>query len=1103
MKHIRFITTSVCLLLLGGASLLAQFESGEVLGTVRDATGSVVPKATVTLTNQDTGIAAKAATDDNGNYDFFNVKVGRYTVTVEATGFSKVSTPDVGVAVNARQRVDLMMTVGAVTETVEVTGAASALDTDSSEHGQVIGNAAIVELPLNGRNYSDLALLATNIHRSVYAYAVPPREGAFNANGMRSTYNNFLLDGVDNNPYSTSNQGYSNQVAQPTPDAILEFKVITGNYSAEYGRVGGAVVNAVMRSGTNQFHGTAWEFLRNTKLNAIGYIFGQRPSTFQKPSLQRNQFGGVFGGPIVKNKLFIFGDYEGYRNLQKSLNFDSIPTLADRSGVLPVPVVNNLTGAVYAAGTQIALTPFAQKVLTQLPAPNGAGRSNNYQKLVGVKDYSDKFDIKSDWQISDRMSAFLRFSQFKRTQTYDPTLDGPSGGDGNGMVKILNQNAAFSYTWTVTPTSLLDVRLGFSHVTGGKFPPFLGGDSALSLYGLAGLSTAPYLTGGLNTQNVSGFTGFGRQATNPQFQNPTNWDPKVNYSWMKGKHALKFGVEGGIIHTEVMDINPVYGLQAYAGQFSKPTCAQLGLVATCSIVADPTSYNLADFMFGTPSQIQLSNYLVGNYRQRQLFWYVQDNFRVSSKLTLNIGVRWEYASPRWERDNVLSNFNPATNSILTAKSGSTYDRTLVNPDYKDWAPRVGFAYTIDPKTVVRSGYGISYAHLNRLGSADELGINGPQVNQVTINQSTPLNNPNFITTANSFPPGLNGPANFNPVNANIAYIPANTRWPYVQTWFLSVQREIVKDTVVDLTYSGNHSSRLPVLSDYNQALPNQPGQTLGIQPRRPNQAFGAITWVNPAGIASYNGFSARLEHRFSRGLFFLNSFTWSKALGDSEQALETTSAAGNSLANPQNIYNLQAERGPSSFDVKFINVTSIVYQLPFGKGRKIGSRWNPIVDGALGGWEVNISNTANTGLPVNVQYTPSAANDVTGRIPDYRGEAIMRPNVVGDPTGLRSGNPLDHYFDGAAFQVPSASAPFGNIGRNAFRTPNFNQMDLGVHKKFVIRENLGLQFRSEFFNLLNHSNFTYPDANISDAAFGTIRSTYPARQIQFALKLMF
>jgi hypothetical protein len=318
-----------------------------------------------------------------------------------------------------------------------------------------------------------------------------------------------------------------------------------------------------------------------------------------------------------------------------------------------------------------------------------------------------------------------------------------------------------------------------------------------------------------------------------------------------------------------------------------------------------------------------------------------------------------------------------------------------------------------------------------------------------------------------------------------------------------VQREIVKDTVLELTYSGNHSSRLPVLGDYNQALANQPGQSLGIQPRRPNQSFGSITWVDPAGIASYNGLSARLEHKFSNGLYFLNSFTWSKALGDSEQALETTSAAGNSLAGPQNIYNLQAERGPSSYDVTFINVTSIVYQLPFGKGRKFGSQWGRLVDGVAGGWELNTINTANTGLPVNVQYTPAAANDVTGRIPDYRGEAIMRPNLIGNPLGLKSGDPLNHYFDATAFQIPGASSPFGNLGRNVFRTPSLNQWDLGVDKKFKIREDIALQFRSEFFNVLNHSNFTYPDANISDAAFGTIRQTYPARQIQFALKLMF
>jgi hypothetical protein len=361
----------------------AQFENGEVLGTIRDATGSAVPRATVTLINNDTGLQAKTTSDTNGAYTFPNVKVGRYTVTAEAAGFSKAIASDVTVDVNARQRVDMAMQVGAVTESVQVTGAAAALETDSSEHGQVINTKQIVELPLNGRNYSDLALLTTNVHRSPLsvAFAVngTPREGSFNVNGMRSTYNNFLLDGVDNNAYSTSNQGFSNQVVQPSPDAIAEFKVITSNYSAEYGRVGGGVVNAALRSGGNQFHGTAYEFLRNTDLNAIGYVFGQRPATFQKPTLQRNQFGVTLGGPIVKNRLFFFTDYEGFRQLQRFLNFDSIPSLTDRAGTLPVSVVNPLTGVVYQANQPIpynTINPFAFKVLNDLPAPTGAGRSD-------------------------------------------------------------------------------------------------------------------------------------------------------------------------------------------------------------------------------------------------------------------------------------------------------------------------------------------------------------------------------------------------------------------------------------------------------------------------------------------------------------------------------------------------------------------------------------------------------------------------------------------------------------------------------------------------------------------------------------------------------
>jgi hypothetical protein len=298
--------------------------------------------------------------------------------------------------------------------------------------------------------------------------------------------------------------------------------------------------------------------------------------------------------------------------------------------------------------------------------------------------------------------------------------------------------------------------------------------------------------------------------------------------------------------------------------------------------------------------------------------------------------------------------------------------------------------------------------------------------------------------------------------------------------------------------------RLPIIADYNQANPNQAGQTLGVQPRRPIQSFGPITWVDPAGQQSYNGLSIRLEHRLGAGLYFLNSFTWSKALGNTEQALE--SLPGYYVANAQNIRNLAAERGPSSYDVKFINVTSVVYQLPFGKGRKYGSTWNPVVDALAGGWELNAINTANTGTPIDVTYVPSAANDVTTRLADFRGVAEMRPNLVGDPSTPSGPAKLDHYFGGppnaTAFAIPAASSPFGNLGRNSRRAPGLEQWDLAVNKTFRITEGIKLQFRSEFFNLLNHTNFGIPDPIVTHAAFGQIRTTLQPRQIQFALKVL-
>ncbi len=1089
-------------------ALFAQFETSEVLGSVRDASNARLPNATVTLTNQETGIEVKSATNENGEYDFFNVQIGLYTVKVEQPGFSVATASDIRVNVGTRQRVDITLQVGEISNIVNVTAAASTLTTDSSEHSQVINTQASMELPLNGRDVTALALLATNTVESPIAVSFgptgTPREGAFNVNGMRSTYNNFLLDGMDNNAYGTSNQGYSAQVVQLSPDALAEFRVITSNYGAEYGRVGGAVVNAVMRTGTNQFHGSAYEFLRNTDLNAAGYDFAS--SVFVKPPLQRNQFGVSIGGPLIKNKLFFFADYEGFRQLQRYFNFDSIPDMNDRQGILPVPVYDALNKTLYAANTPIpisTLNPFAAQVLSQLPAPNGSGRSNNYAALLLVRDYSDKYDGKIDGQINDRMTAFVRWSQRKDLQYYQPDIPGPSGGDGNGYIHSIDQNASAGYTWTVTPSSLLEARFGFDHVLAGKEPAYLGGPSMEELYGIPGLPTSPELTGGLNSQNISGYSQLGRQISNPQYQNPTSFDPKLNYSLIKGRHSLKFGYEFLAVRTEILDVNPLYGEDQYTGQFSKPTCAELSLPAGCSITNDPTSYNLADFIFGTPSIINLGNEAVVNLRQHVNSLYAQDDFRVTQKLTLNAGLRWEYATPLFERDNNYSDFDPATDSMVKATSGSMYNRSLVHPDHHDFGPRLGLAYSFDSKTVIRAGYGISYTFFNRVGSALE-GINAPQAIFGVINQSIPAGGAvpaNFLTTQNSFSTGIDNPVNFNPKNSNVVYIPSNFQWPYIQNWFFSVQRELGGNTLLEVAYNGNHSLNLPILADYNQAAPNLPGQTLGVQAREPIPAFGPITWVDPAGDNGYNGLSARLEHRFSHGLYLLNSFTWGKALGDSEQGLEYFS--GYVQANQQNINNLAAERGPSSFDVKLNNVTSVVYELPFGKGRDFAANLNRFVDAIIGGWDINTINTAHTGQPLNVYYSPSAANDVTGLSNDYRGENFLRPNVSGSAASQSTAQMINTYFAGYTFTTPPASAPFGDLGRNAFRAPNFEQWDLSVNKNFRIREDIRVQFRSEFFNVLNNVNFGIPNTTSSSTSFGQIRTTYPARQIQFALKLLF
>lgn len=1082
------------LLCVCASALHAQFETSVVLGTVRDASGNVVPGATLKLLNVETGIQAEMSTNESGDYLFLNVKIGTYKVSAERAGFSVAVADAVKVTVNARQRVDLSLAVGQVTETVQVTDGVATVETDSSDRGQVINRRQIVELPLNGRNYSDLALLTTGVRRSDYAFANPPREGAFNINGQRSIFNNFLMDGVDNNAYGTSNQGFSSQVVQLTPDAVAEFKVVTSIPSAEYGRSPGGVINASMKSGGNEFHGSAWEYLRNTSLNATGFF---KPAT-GKPVLQRNQFGFTVGGPIIKNRTFFFGDYEGFRERQKFVVFTSVPLLEDRQGIFSVPVTNRLTGATYPANTPLpatAITPFARKVLDELPAPNitpANPRANNYRNLRADKNNNDKMDVKLDGQISSRMTAFVRLSHRKSNLLQAPDIPGPSGGGGNGFIRALNQQLASSLTYTVTPTSLLEVRLAFSRTEAGKAPPALGGPSMRALYGIPGLSEDPALTGGLTQQSVTGFTAFGRQATNPQWQNPFLYNPKVNYSFIRGRHSMKAGYEYQRIHTEIQDVNPLYGNDIYNGNFS-------GSFPAGTFNAAP----LADFMFGHRSEYQLVNFYIAQYRQVMNYAYFQDDWKVTPKLTLNLGVRYEYATPQWEASNRLTNFDPVSNRLIPAKDGSIADRAQINPDRNNWAPRFGFAYSLNPKTVFRGGYGISYVHFNRAGGGNILGINGPQVVIAVVAQNPA--NAGFRTTQEGYPAGLTDPDKFNPLASNISYYPRESPTGYVQSWQFSIQREIFKDAVVDIGYVGNKSTHLILFADFNEARPNLSGQSLSIQARRPNQAWSAITVTFPAGIANYHALQAKLEKRFSGGLYALNSFVYSRAMDNVGQALEAQGSGGR--ASPQSFYNIKAEYAPSDFDQKFNNTTSIVWELPFGRGRKFGVDMPRALDYAVGGWQTTIINNMWSGQPLNLAYSPGAALQVSQTLPDWRGGISYRPNLLGPAMAPEGQRTIDNYFDRNAVVIPTdASQPFGNAGRNVGRSMSLYQVDFGVMKAFPIMEDKRLEFRTEAFNLFNKTNFRFHDAaimNRSSPAFGTVRATFPQRQIQFALRLIF
>lgn len=1109
--------------------VFAQFESASVLGYVRDSSGAAVLSGSVTLTNVQTGITQTVKADGSGKYEFASVPIGTYKVATEAAGFSRSETDSFQLTVNARQRVDVDLKNGSVSDAVTVSSAPTLLETETSSRGQVIGTREVENLPLNGRSYADLVLLVPGARKSVLENTTTSsREGSFNINGQRSAFNNYLLDGLDNNNYGTSNQGFANENIPPSPDAISEFRAETDNYSAEFGRSTGAVINATVRRGTNQFHGRAWDYVRNTAFNAIGPFLATGAT---KPKFIRNQFGGTFGGPIWKDHTFLFTDYEGVRQIfNNPAATSNLPTANQRNGLFylnddtsnpanAIPLRNPITGATYLGVIpQAARTQFANAVISALPSPTRAGLSNNYTITPRGTINDDKGDARVDHTFSERWSVFGRYSEHRGSIFDPPSISGRAGGNSNGNVSILNRNIAGGVTWNISANKLLDLRFGWSKNLGGKFPIGLGQPSLLVENGITdGLPTNPNVVRSLNQQSVTGYSQFGAQSSNPQFQNPTIYNPKANFTWIKGKHSMKVGYEYQSVNTELNDFNPSYGADTYGGQYAASgNPGNASSLSTNALNAQLLqAQNLADFMFGNRSQYSLTNFVIVNLRQRFNFMYFQDDIKLSQKLTLNAGLRYEIVTPQWERDNRLANFNPATRSLVQATNGSVSDRAQVNTPLKNLGPRLGLAYSATPKTVIRAGYGIGFTQWNRAGGENNLTYNGPSVVNASITQTptptaaslctndTQLQSACFRQTQQGYSNVLTSPAYFNPLNVTTRYIPKDFTTGYVQSYHVGFQQELPMGFVADLAYVGNKSTHLQVLADYNQATPCVPGPGVNcaLQARRPVSNFGPIEIAYGAGAGSYNSLQFKLEKRTRVGLYLLNSFTYSRAFDISSGHLETSGGDNSRI----NYLNPRQDYGPSGYDQPLADTTSIVYDLPYGHNRRFGASSGRLTNTLLGGWQVTLINTMTSGLPVNINYSLATSSPLyVSDLVTYRPSRIAAGSFKGPSANqVKTATSLTGYFSSAKLVTPTTSS-WGNVSRNSERGNAFYQADLGLHKAFPLwSDSSNFDFRAEAFNVLNKVNYAQPNSTFGATAFGSITTAYPPRQLQLAAKVIF
>jgi hypothetical protein len=1063
--------------------LLAQVDTGTIVGTVHDPSGAAVPSATVTIVEKSTNTSTVVHSDDKGDYTSPPLHVGPYSVTTEAPGFKTETRDNLTLQVQDRLRIDFDMQVGQISEKVLVSSEAPPIQTETSSLGQVISSKAITELPLNGRDYIQLATLTTGVVATSASNtngniggSSTGGQNSFVADGARGTLNNFLLDGIDNN--SNDNGGV---VLRTNVDAIQEFKIQTNSFSAEFGRSGGAAINAVIKSGTNSYHGDIFEFFRNSALDARDYF--EDPAT-KKASFKQNQFGATIGGPIRREKLFWFGDYQG-TVIRRPLTFvSSVPTAAERIGDFSGPdeptiydpstydpVTNTraqFPGNVVPADRIPSLT---QNILNLYPLPNQPGKlRNNYVISPTEQDRIDQGDFRTDYNISEANQLFFRWSMSGRTDVRPAPLAGLANGGGsstgNGFEDTMG--AALGYTHTFTPTTVNEFRIGFNYVHIRRGVPLGGNVEPPPELRVPGVPNNPG-TVGLTLFRPSGYTRIGDPGYAPTILSTQERQITDVLNLVRGGHTIKVGAEIRWSQFNIFQVAAPNGSFSFTGQFTQNPLDGSG------------GSSIADELLALPTTSTISSLLDLGNRQHVPSAFIQDDYKVNSRLTVNLGVRYDYFSPIVEVNNKQSNFDYQTAQLIVANRNGA-SRGLVTPDHLNFAPRIGVAFSpfSGGKTVIRSAYGIFYSGQEiRTAGGLQPAYNIPFYYQPFFISDgiTPV-----LTVTQGFPP-------VNPANAvdpPVTSVDPRSKTPYYQEWNFAIQQALPSATSVELAYAGSKGTHLQVLTDPNQVPVPGPGD---IQPRRPYPQYGPFAAIQNRGNSTYNALQLKVEKRYSRGLSFLSAFTYSKAMNDLPEICCNQ-------PYPQNSFDLRAEKGLADFDQRLRWVTSFDYELPFGRGRRYLTS-NRLLDLAFGGWHLGGIYTLTSGFPFSPQlgYDPSNTGD----------QGVVRADRIANGN-LQSGQrDPSLWFDINAFPFP-AQYTFGNAGRNILIGPGVNLLDGSIRKEFATTETQRLEFRAEFFNMLNHPNFSQPDNLIDDGpgAAGVITSVaIPMRQIQFGLKYRF